>query len=183
MQNRSLRILAAAIILTCPFHALGAEGELVPCPEHKIGVRFTVHLTENESSKRVLRQTITGISDGIIEINNGALLYDLVFNYIRTPAATYTPKYYLVPDCPFHLGDRVKGLTAKWVTPDGSEARARIDITTGGAFELITTPAGTFKTVKVTAEASLLFVPQEGSVGGSAKTVAYYSPEIGRSIK
>ncbi|MCM2251581.1 MAG: hypothetical protein NDJ19_04395 [Ramlibacter sp.] len=192
--------LLVAVLATLLAVAGMAAGETVPCPPKKAGQWYRFAKTDLYG-KTIEQLTKIDSVEGerlFITQNGEALVTDRMHNWHKLGARVAAPKYYVVIDCPFSLGET---RIYKDVDHDGdpmrkplfgwtqeSNARGTMTVTVAPEFESLTVKAGSFKVVKMVSEnvyrARLKAERDRGiSWDSTARVVSYYAPEIGIWVK
>jgi hypothetical protein len=197
MRNDLLISVLAALL---PVVAV-AGGETVPCPQKKAGQWYRFAKTDfyNKTTEQLTKiDSVEG--DRVFITQDGqALITDKMHNWHKFGDRTATPKYYVLTECPFSLGetriykdvdydgDPSRMPTMGWTRR--SNVRGTITVTVAPQFESLTVKAGTFKVVKMVSEDvyrgsySASGDQRFGTWDSRAQVVSYYAPQIGIWVK
>lgn len=195
--------LLVSVLATLLAVAGMATGETVPCPTKKAGQWYRFAKTDLYG-KTIEQLTKIDSVEGerlFITQNGEALITDKMHNWHKLGERVAAPKYYVLIDCPFTLGEsRIyrdvdyggdpsrKPTFRGW--SDKFDARGTITVSVAPEFETVTVKAGTFKVVKMISDnvyrGSFSGLRDKQAFGGwdsSVRAVSYYAPEIGIWVK
>jgi hypothetical protein len=173
-----------SVLFACFVFSPGTVGasEIISCPALLVGQKFRYQGVDN-GEPRGRTRTVHGVNSEKKEVtwhdgSSRTIVTDLVGNEIEPSG-----KDYELPDCPFKLGDELKGIKKQFVGSSGSNLKGEISMKVAQSFTDITVPAGTFKVVRIDSQFSYT---SEGNTRGTIeerRRTSYYSPDLGLVVK
>lgn len=160
-----------------------AAGETVPCPLHKADTWYRFAKTDvKDKVTPDLRKIESVDGERLVMTRDGhPYISDKMTNWQRFGERIATPKYYLLPECPFALGEtRVYTDVEYDGFARGSKGRGTFTVTVDPEFVSLTVKAGSFKVVKIVSENAYR---SNSGWNGKARFESYYAPEIGMWVK
>ena len=176
-----MAFLFVAMVL---FSGFILAGEIIPCPIHSQGQRYTVSVTDLYGKTILNSNTVTHAGGGVVEVlHDGGKtgLYDSMFNPTRsTDGRVFNPKLYRRPECPFSLGSRVTYDNVTHLSTNGTVVTSSFEVFVDREMTLVTVPSGTYSVIRIVSIQRYLFGTESG---GEAVSISYYAPKIGYSVQ
>jgi hypothetical protein len=184
MKNHHLLVFVLAALL--PVAGMAA-GETVPCPDKKAGQWYRFAKTDLYNSTTELLTKIDSVEGDRVIQNGGTYIADKMDNWHKLGERVATPKWYVRIECPFSLGEtRVYKDVDYDGVQRGTKTRGTFTVTVAPELVSLTVKAGSFKVVRIVSDNSASGSDDRAPGGvwsGSMRSVSYYAPEIGISVK
>ena len=167
-------------------NSFAAEGDMIPCPQPKVGSSFEYSI-KNFGTTKTEMFTIMKVDNGGIETTlNGESVrqFDKNLNPIKFWSnSILDTKYPMMPECPFAFGATNTYSDIRYKAPSGAEVNAKFTVNADHKLTAIKTLAGEFSVIKITVDSTFLFSGSRGSGFGQSRTISYYSPDLGMLVK
>ena len=186
-----MRVALTAVLGCAALAVFAAENDAVPRPEVKPGDSWTYQRMDyftNQPDGRV-SDTVTFANERVIQLvaTRGRddkeidTTYTAEWNFVSTAnGAIFNPDQGLFR-FPLHPGDLHEAhYNVKFPQQGAYEVRHDRRVKVVG-WEEVNVPAGTFRALRIESEGG--FQRQDTFVGGKAKEVAWYAPEVKRYVK
>lgn len=180
-----IRLIHVLLFFVIGVSTAASAQSSIPCPKPKVGTTFQYSVKEySQVSTDII--SINRVDDQTIEgtLNDRPLLFDKALNPLKEwGGARLETKMYLLPECPFNLGQQYEYSNVRYLSAMGTDFVLRIRITPDEKLTTLKTPAGEFSVIRVVSSINARYSNTRASGSGTMSRILHYAPDLGIFVR